>query len=120
MADAFNFENDRSYSNAVIAVSSTDSAVVDLNGTTLLGVITPASLTATTFKIKACETADGTFLTVNDAVAGADLEFTVASSGHYSFAASLPHLRGLRFIKLSGNTAQLTAEKTIRVISARI
>lgn len=120
MADAWNFQDDRCYSDAVIAVGETDSDVVDLSGTTILGIVTPAGLTATTFKIKACETRDGTFLTVNDAVAGADLEFTVAASGHYSFAASIQHLRGLRFIKLSGNTAQLSAEKTIRVISARV
>lgn len=88
--------------------SGTTTAEIDLQGGTLIGIITPASIASTTATIQMAPTSAGTYVTVKDPLgtittAGGNISMTIASSGYYVLPLSVT--AGLRFIKLvTGST----------------
>lgn len=80
-----------------IADSGTVSTPADLNGTTLCGVFIPAGLDNTTLAFQACDTIDGTYLSVIDG-AGSAISKTVAASRYLPLDPAL--FLGIRYLRL--------------------
>jgi hypothetical protein len=88
---------------AVIAQSGTASAAVDLMGTTLAGLFTPAALTGTAMTFSTSPTADGTY-TVIEAGAGSSYSVTVSASKF--IAVDTAKFLGVRFLKVISGSAE--------------
>lgn len=103
MADAEKFNAITCYNkSATIAASGTTSAEVDLEGTTLCGLIMPATFTGTTITFQMSDDSGGTFVLMHDG-AGASYSKTVATSKYIPLNPA--DFAGMRYIKLvSGST----------------
>lgn len=100
---------------ATIAISTTTSAAVDLQGYALVGLITPAALTGSTMTFTASPN-DGTYTALYNA-GGTALSATVAASRTILFTPG--DFVGVRFIKLvSGSTE--SAARTITLILRKL
>lgn len=100
------------YDKTVEFDSSATSSAVDLGGQTLIGVVTPAGLSGTTFTVHApTGYTDGepssTYVALTDN-AGSDVTFTVsADDEHICFeSALLVKLRGVRHLKLVSDQSE--------------
>lgn len=100
------------YNKTVAFSGSATSAAVDLEGQTLLGVVTPAGLSGTTFTIHAATgytngAPSTTYVALTDNE-GTDLAFTVsADDEHICFSSDMVvKLRGVRYIKLVSGAAE--------------
>jgi hypothetical protein len=88
---------------AVIASGQTKSGVIDLSGCVLVGILTPAALTGTSFSFEASTAADGTFLPVYD-ISGNPVSVDVGTS---RFIAILPSdLAGIQYLKLVSGSSE--------------
>lgn len=97
----------------VISSGQTESTEIDLNGTTLVGVMTPATITSTTLTFKAALTSGGTFNAVTG-TSGSAISYTI-SAGKY-FAIDPKDFHGVRYLKLVGGSSE-GADRTLTVLS---
>lgn len=115
MPSSSDFQSIISYDlTATIASGQTESGVVDLGGTQLVGLFLPSTFDGTTLSIQAALTAGGTFVPVY--ADGADLGFTVAAAKAVGFE-NLAPLAGWRFIKLVAGTSQSTSDTVITLVT---
>lgn len=97
---------------ATIPSSGTTSGAVDLRGTKLAAIITPAALTGTALAIHASDTADGTYTVVT--TADGAVSIPVAASGNYAVDDEL--FKRYQFIKLVSNATE-AAERVFTLIT---
>lgn len=102
--------------NIVIATSTTVSSEVDLNGTHLFAISTPAALTGTSLSFKVSDVKGGTYKDLYDDT-GTKYSVTVSTSrviflDPTKFAA-------FRFIKLVSGTAE-TADRVIQLFTRAV
>lgn len=91
---------------AVIAISETKSAAVDLGGFTLCGIILPV-MTGTALSFEVSDAIDGTFVPLKSTTSGTTLSYTTASS---TYAAIDPKdFQGVRFLKVVSGSTELAA-----------
>jgi hypothetical protein len=97
-----------------MAVGETVSTAVDLLGVSLGGFLFPASFTATSLTFQG--SVDGlNYFPLKDLKTGANLAATCAAS---SIALTSPQdFAFIRFIKIVGNTVQLTADKEVKLLT---
>lgn len=97
---------------ATIASGQTVSAAVNLGGGTLVGIITPAALTGTSFTFQTSDAIDGTYVTCEDG-AGAAIAKTVSASKDIKIAPT--DLLRRRYLKIVSNSAE-AADRTLKLI----
>lgn len=102
----------------VIAVGQTTSNAVQVYGTTLLAFITPSNLTASNFTFLVSDSIDGTFIPLKDMNTGIALQSQAGTSSQYATQPS--DFASVGFIKFVGNTAQLTTDATITLVTRTI
>jgi hypothetical protein len=96
------------YTTTTIASSGTTSTAIDLYGYSLVGIVTPAALTGTSFTIKG-SVDNSTYVDMYD-TAGTQLSITAAAS---RFIAIAPQdFTSVRYIKLVSGSSE-GAERTI-------
>lgn len=100
-------------STATITSGSLSASGVDLAGTYLRAVVTPADLDAT--KLTFYGSADGTTYVALKTSAAVAVSMSVVTSSMYFVDDSLPW-RGLRWLKTIGNTAS-TADQSLTYVS---
>lgn len=95
-----NFSPNVFYDKVAVFTAAADSAVIDIGGCKVVGLITPASLGVTAIKFKAATAADGTYLPLKDET-GTEISVTVDTSnaGWYDLSDIFPV--SVRHIKLS-------------------
>lgn len=103
---------------AIIGVGETTSNAVQVFGTTFLAFITPANLTATSFTFLVSDAFDGTFLPLKDMSTGDALISQTSTSSQY--ATQPADFSSVQFIKFVGNTAQLTSDAEITLVTRTI
>lgn len=86
-----------------IASSGTTSEAIDLGSLTLVGLITPATITGTAISFLASEDDGGTFVAVKG-TDGVAISIVVAASGYYVIQPAV--LSGIRFLKLVSNASE--------------
>jgi hypothetical protein len=116
------------YDKTVAFATGTTSSPVDLGGETLLGIIPPTGMTATTFTVQvptnytdgvvSSALASATFVTLTDET-GTDVTITVtADDEHICFSsAMLVKLRGVRYLRFLSGASQTA---TITLVTAVI
>lgn len=95
-----------------IASGGTDSAAIDLNRRTLVGLIMPAAFDGTVIKFKAYREVAGDYVIVKDS-AGNDVSVTVGTDRHVVIAQT--SLYGVTLLKLSAGTSQ-SADRVIELV----
>lgn len=96
---------------AVIAVSGSQSSVINMYGYAIKGVITPAAFTGTTLTFFAAAFEEGPYLEVRDD-AGALVSVVVAPNRYTVFsAATLERLAGVNFAKVASGAAEGAARQ---------
>jgi hypothetical protein len=102
---------------ANLEVGETTSQAIDLTGTVLMGLITPDNLTATSFTFLASPTAnDADFVPLCDLQSGNPIPTGTLDVSKYYATVAL-NFSSVRFIKLVGNTAQLTTPAAVKLIT---
>lgn len=88
----------------VIANGDQESAAIDLKGSSLVGILLPASFTGTAITFEVASAIDGTYVALKTAVGGTALSYTVAQN---TYAAIDPKdFSGVRFLKLKSGSAE--------------
>lgn len=98
---------------AVIAISTTTSAEVDLLGTSLAGIHMPSVFQGTTLKFSTAlkpEADGGTHVVMQDG-AGADYSVTVTTSKY--IPVDLAKFAGVRFVKIISGTSESGGARTL-------
>lgn len=110
------FQSSLCYDKVAVIDNSTTSAAIDIAGTRIVGLVTPASLGATVVTFLASTSLAGTYVDVNDAD-GAALSITVSTSsaGWADLTSVFP--ASIRFIKIKVNA---TITKNITLITAPV
>ncbi len=91
---------------ASIAISTAQSATIDLKGTQLCGLHMPSAFSGSSVKIMASPDGVATFNPVQSA--GADFVLTVAASKYVPIE-NLALIAGLRFIQIQSNATEAAA-----------
>lgn len=97
---------------ATVAIGQTNSDVVDLYGTQVVGFVMPAALNSTSMKIKAVYS-DGTSATLSKG--GSDLSYTVAVDKH--IVVTPEDLAGVRKIQLVMGTSESGGARSIKILT---
>lgn len=93
---------------AVIAISESDSAEVDLGGYDLCGITMPAAFTGTAISFKVATASGGTFNVVHD---GGSLLSETASASKY-IVLDPNQFKGVQYLKVVSNGTEV-AERTL-------
>lgn len=101
-----------------IGVGQTTSNAVQVFGTTLLAFITPANLTAANFTFLVSDALDGTYIPLKDMNTGVALQSQAGTSSQY--ATQPADFASVGFLKFVGNTAQLTSDAVITLVTRTI
>lgn len=88
-----------------------NSAVIELDGSSLVGVLFPASLTSTAMTFLVSSAADGTFVDLKSTTSGSALSYTVASS-QYNAIDPAP-FAGVQFLKIRLGSAESGAKELL-------
>jgi hypothetical protein len=110
------YPDNRVYSSVTIEAAGTESGVMDLGGTTLIGLLIPASFEGTQIKIEGAIDESGvvgTFFTLAN-VAG-DIPLIQVQAERFLFYTA-SDLVAIRYIKIIAQTTQ-ASEREIKVIS---
>lgn len=107
-----NYQDYNCDTTVTIASSGTESNAVDLNGTRVVGIITPAALTGTAITLKA--SFDGTNFHDMYNKDGVQMTITVAASRWVALAPA--DLAGVRYLKLVSGSAE-AAERVISIVT---
>lgn len=102
----------------IISVGETTSSAVSVSGTTIVGFITDANLTATSFTFLVSSSLAGTYVPLRVMSTGSSLGATVSTSGQYYCLPS--DFASVQFIKIVGNTAQLTNPTEITLVTRTV
>lgn len=95
-----------SYAQLNWRAAGTTSDPIELAGQTVLGFITPGTLTSTSVTFTACDTIDGTYVPVKDS-SGSAISFTVTTNGYYGFKYDqIGAFLGIRFLKMVGGSSE--------------
>lgn len=113
MPSANQFQPRLCQNSVTIASSGTASAEADLGGTTLVGVMLPATMTGTTLTFTAALTSGGTFNPVTGSN-GSALSYTIAGAKYLAIDPALFH--GIQFIKAVSGSAE-GADRAITLLS---
>jgi hypothetical protein len=117
MPEAKNYQPNDAYDlTATVAVSETESEVIDLRGTDLVGIFVPANFDGTDIKILAAPAPGGTFVEVQDGEGAALTIVTTVSK--YAPIKNLALIAGLRYIKLKTTNTQTTTD-TVFTLAVR-
>ena len=95
---------------ATIAISTTTSAAIDLQGASLCGIYMPAAFTGTTLKFSVATTLTGTFVVMQDGF-GNDITKTVAANKY--IAVDPADFAGVRFLKIISGSTELAARSLV-------
>lgn len=87
---------------ATIGSGNTASAVIDLSGTSLVGMISPSALTGATLTFSASPTEDGTYNTLYRN--GSDVSLTFAADKYILLEPS--DFVGVRFLKVTSDSTE--------------
>lgn len=99
------------YVTCVIAKDGTDSAVVDIQGFAVVGLLIPTIDTANlTFKVS--NLSDGDFYTVKDKGGASSLTIATGTGAFAVESTDLDDLRGYRYIQIIASAGQTTADVT--------
>ena len=98
---------------ATILDSATESAAIDLSGTTLTSIAFPSTFDGATVTLKAASAAAGTFV---DVYAANGLQLTINASASQIVVIEPAKVAGLQYIKLVADTAQ-TGDSTLTLMT---
>lgn len=96
--------------------SGQNSEVIDLKGTLLVGLRTPASLASTALTIQSSDSEAGTFTTLKN-ISNANISITVDSNAA-QYALDPNVFAGIRFIRIVAGTSETA--KTFTLISRKL
>lgn len=99
------------YVTCVIAKDETDSAVVDIQGFTVMGLLIP-TLDSANLTFKVSNLSDGTFYTVKDKGGASSLTIAAGTGAFAVESTDLDDLRGYRYIQIIASAGQTTAART--------
>lgn len=116
MPESTNFSPNVCFDNTVTITSGqTQSGAVDLDGTTLCGLLLPSTFDGTTITFQTSDTLAGTYVDIQDGT-GASASVTCAASKY--IALDPLAFAGIRFLKLTAGTSQSTTD-TIIILATR-
>lgn len=105
---------------ATIAVSSTQSSEINLQGDSLIGIFVPANLTGTVLTLQAAAAQGGTFLGVIDST-GAAISITVAAGKYLSLTQDqVTRFLGIQNLKITSGTTQATTAANLILVTRPI
>lgn len=97
MSDKDNYQGVIDFEPATIASGASESGAIDLNGTSIVGIYTPATMTGTSLSLKAATGEAGTYVQVEDG-AGNLLSKTISGAEYVPFNPA--DTVGVQFVKI--------------------